>query len=224
MINAVIIIPEITKGMKSIGSKALLKIRQAMVIDYQIDQLLEINKNINISIITGFDNERITKHIKKTYSGVNVLYNENYAETNQVKCLSLLLEQKKYSNLLIISSGILFKKNSIKSLWLKDTSKIFLLDKPKVNFNIGCIDNGTDLEYLFYDLPVLWSECVFLNKEAMITLRDIIDSPNIEQMFLFEIINQLISRDIIFDKVSIKKNDILKICNLKDLAKAKSFI
>ena len=49
-LNAIIIIPEITKGMKSIGSKSLLKIKNVSVLEYQIKQIKAINRNIHIVI------------------------------------------------------------------------------------------------------------------------------------------------------------------------------
>jgi hypothetical protein len=49
MIDALILVPEITKGMKSIGSKSLLEIKKKLsVLDYQIQSIRNIDKNIKI--------------------------------------------------------------------------------------------------------------------------------------------------------------------------------
>ena len=79
MIEAIILVPEITKGMKSIGSKSLLKIRKSKhIIDYQIEQISSISKKIKVNIATGFDNEKIKKILQDKYPNINVIYNDKY--------------------------------------------------------------------------------------------------------------------------------------------------
>ena len=226
MIEAIIIIPEITKGMKSIGSKSLLKVRKTKhVIDYQIDQVLSISKKIKINIATGFDNDKIKKIVQKKYSNVNVVYNDEYESTNYGKSLEILISNisKETTGLFIVCSGILFKKNAIHHTSFRNNSKIFFLNKPKINFNIGCNYNS-EPDYLFYDLPDIWSECVFLNKKTIELLQNQIDSKKISQMYIFEIINMLISENVFFEKKYIPKGKFFKVSSIKDINKAKIFI
>lgn len=223
MINALILIPEITKGMKSIGSKSLLRIKNSKhIIEYQIEQIRDIHKNICINIATGFDNDKIKKIIDKY--DVNIAYNDSYEDSNYGKSLRIFLEQNPdLDNLFIVGSGILFKKDAILYQNLKEESKIFVLDKPKNNFNIGC-GSGEYIEYLFYDLVQPWSECVFLNQNAIDAIKLLIKNKNVDQMYIFEIINHLIMHNIVFKKYSTSKNHFFKISGLKDLNKAKIFI
>jgi len=223
MLDAVIIVPEITKGMKSIGSKALLKVKDSTsILEYQIQQLKRYYKKINIHIIAGFECEKIKKTLVK-YK-VNILYNDQYLHTNQSKCLDLFLQQYSSDSLLVISNGILFN-NNIFDLSDKTESKVFLIDKPKINFNIGCCDDSSkSVNYLFYDLPICWSECVYMNKKAIETLRHINSEQMTSQMYLFETLNCLMSNNISFVKQYVAKKDIMKINTAKDLTKAKLFI
>ena len=223
MIDSLILIPEITKGMKSIGSKSLLKIKNIPILEHQINEILNIHKNIKINIATGFDHEKISKHISSKYNDIKFVYNELYTTTNQTKALSLFLEHHECENLLLVSSGVLLKNKNIPFSTLSGTSKIYLLNKPRINFNIGC-SFGSSTEYLFYDLPNIWSECVYLNKEAIVALRDIIEIQNTDQFYLFEIINTLLLKDVYFEKVIIDKKNIFKINHTKDLTKARQFI
>jgi hypothetical protein len=181
------------------------------------------NKNIKLNIATGFDHDKISKHISTKYNNINLVYNDSYETTNQAKALTLFLENNVCENLLIISSGVLLKNKNISLSTLSGTSKIYLLNKPRTNFNIGC-SLGTSAEYLFYDLPNIWSECVYLNKEAILALRDIIKMQNTDQFYLFEMINALILQNIIFENVTIDKKNIFKINHTKDLTKARQFI
>jgi len=222
MLDILLLVPEITKGMKSLGSKALLTIKNSTtVLDYQIQQFKKIDNNCNIYVGAGFECDKIRKVISK-YNRVHVIENTNYTNTNQAKLIKLFIDNHTSSNnLLIVSNGILFKnlciKNSIKS-------KIFLIDKPKTNFNIGC-GESEEINYLFYDLPTPWSECALLDNNAVQNMKKICDSDNIDQLFLFELINTLMEKhNTIFDKHFISKKNIMKINTVKDISKAKLFI
>lgn len=224
MINALIIIPEITKGMKSVGSKALLPIKkEKCVLDYQINAIRNIDKNIHITIATGFESEKIIDLIK-TYNNVDYIYDHNYKMTNQAQSLKLYLQKHpNITNLLLISSGVIFKSCFITKAMLKEQSKVFILNKQKENFTLGCNKNP-NVEYIFFDLPDLWSECLYLNHEALSWLQHFTESRNIEQMYIFELINELLSHKILMHKQVVNKKDIIKITHLKDINKAKTFI
>jgi CTP:phosphocholine cytidylyltransferase-like protein len=223
MLDAIIVIPEITKGMKSIGSKALLKIHDSLsILEYQIQQLKKYHKKINIHVIAGFEIDKIKKLLNK-YK-VNILHNDKYISTNQAKCLEIFCHNYTCENLLIISNGVLFKNNPFGS-YLNGESKVFLIDKPKSNFSIGCLsDQADNIDYLFYDLPISWSECLYMNKDTISMFQTIVNKNNISQMYLFEAINTMILHNISFNKIYISKKDIMKVNTTKDLNKARLFI
>lgn len=221
MIDILLICPEITKGMKSIGSKCLLQLKKNMtVIDYQVIQLQKI-KESKITINIGFDSEKIIGVLDK-YKKINYTINNNYHNTNQG--INLISYIKKYNpkNLLVFSSGILIKNNIIDKKTLNGKNKIFILNKTKQNFNLGCC-NTENIEYIFYDMPEPWSEIVFLNMETIQFLSSY-EEDYFDQMYLFEIINFLLKHNIEFDKIYLNKTDLMKIENTKDLQTAKLFI
>lgn len=225
MINSLILVPEITKGMKSIGSKCLLKIKEYSILEYQINQIIGINQSIRINIATGFDHEKIKEYISNKYQQhINWIYNPEYEYTNQTKSLSLFLENYPCEDLLIINSGVLLKNKTISYSSLKGNNKVYILNKPKSNFNIGC-SNTDNIEYLFYDLPNLWSECVYFNKSTIVELKNIlVYNKNMDKLYLFEIINNLIHHNVKFDNIYIDKKNIFKINNTKDIPQARRFI
>jgi CTP:phosphocholine cytidylyltransferase-like protein len=218
-LNALIIAAEVTKGMKSMGSKSLLKLKNSIfVIEYQINELRKQYKDINITIATGFESDKMVKAL--SCYDVKFLYNDKYKTTNQGKCIIDYIDSISLSKLLIISSGILFK-NSFGGM--KEHSCVFILDKPKPDFTIGC-HNDSDIFYLFYDLPDKWSECVFFNKEDLLILKDLAKTQDLNQMYLFEIMNTLSEHGCHFNKIKIPKSKIMKISNVKDLTRARSFV
>jgi choline kinase len=223
MINALILAPEITKGMKSFGSKSLLEIKKKIsIIEYQISALKDIDKNISITTAIGFESEKILPILDK--HGVKHTYNPEYKNTNQSYSLKIFLEDNpSIDNLLIINNGILFKKKTITKNMLSGVSKIFVLDKMKENFSLGC-SQQEKIEYIFYDLPELWCECVYLNLEAINTIKYAILHNQVNQMYLFELINKAINLEQTFEKEHINKKNIMKINTYKDINKAKLFI
>ena len=222
MIDILIITPEITKGMKSIGSKCLLPLRKNLtVIEHQISQMKKIIKQARVTINIGFDYEKIIEKMHK-YKNIKYLINTKYEDTNQGNNIILYINQHSPKKLLILSSGILIKDGAFDKKYFSEDCTIFMLNKQKNNFTIGAA-TSSEIEYLFFDLEEPWSEIVYLNEEAINILKSH-DSKIFEQMYLFEIINFLISKNMKFNKVYINKSEIMKINNIKDLSKAKTFI
>jgi hypothetical protein len=226
MIDALIIAPEITKGMKSIGSKALLQIKkQKCVLDYQIEAIKNIDKNINITIATGFESDKIIELLYRSYKNeINYIYDPNFRTTNQAESINIFLNKfPETQNLFIVLNGVVFKNRSITKTMLDGESKAFILSKQKENFSLGCT-NGDNIEYIFYDLPNTWSECVYLNRNAIVWTKEYLSSKAVNQMYLFEILNEIIAHKIIIEHRNIDKKNIMKINGPKDINKAKLFI
>jgi len=222
MIDILIITPEITKGMKSVGSKCLLPLRKNLsVIEYQICQAQKICRQAHITINIGFDSEKIISKLYR-YRSIKYLINSEYLNTNQANNLLLYINQYNPKNLLVFSSGILLKDYAVQKTDLKNECKIFMLNKEKQNFSIGS-SSAKKLEYLFFDMEEPWSEIFYLNEEAINMLLQ--QDPTIfEQMYLFEVINFLLSKNIEFTKIYLNKSQIMKINNSKDINKAKIFV
>lgn len=221
-INILILASEITRGMKSIGPKCLLKLNTHLsILDYQIQQAKTTFKNPNIIVLTGFESERVRKHLENYHPDASVVCDTSYASSNQTSAvLTALHSLENLTNLLVIGSGILFKHYpKIKS---NDQCILFYLDKTKDNFNIGSF-NKSNTQYLFYGLPNSWSECVFLNHNAIKFISKL-DKEIFGQLYLFETINKLLEiENIIFGSQVIDKKNIFKVASHKDIIKAKRF-
>lgn len=220
-INAIIVASEITRGMKSIGPKSLLKVKKTLsIVEYQILELKKHYPGINVTVSVGFESEKMIKVLEK-YK-VNILHNEDFVSSNQVKAILDYVKEYDETNLLVIHSGVLFKQK-FGILNNRSPSCLYMLDKHKVNFNIGC--NGlSEMSYLFFDLPEKWSECVFFDQQTIRNIMDLSKKREIKQLYTFELINMLIEVGQHFSRTTIKKNNIMKVSNIKDLPRAKVFI
>ena len=214
--------PEITKGMKSIGPKALLPINtKQTVLDKQIQSIKSINRRNKIYLATGFHHNKISKIIHK-YKNVNIINEKEYDKYNQCKHILNFIKYTDVSeDVFVINNGILFKKECFVPLKKHNKSTIYFLDKPKDNFNIG--SESENSKYLFYDLSRKWSECVFLTKECLQNIQKANQQSDISNYFLFEAINMIYENtEIVENTISYRK--IMKINNHTDLSKAKRFI
>jgi len=223
MLHVLILVPEITKGMKSLGSKALLDIKKhTKVLEYQIQNIKTLDIKKQIAVATGFEAEKV--HCVLDLLNIEYIFNPTYKETNQGESIRLYLEKYSPKHLLIINNGILMKTNTIDKTLLSGRSKLFLLDKTKENFNLGCATTTAATEYIFYDLPEPWAECVYLDKRDINVLTEIVQQNKTSQMYLFELLNEMLSSDTILDRHYLNKTKIMKINTIKDLPKAKVFI
>jgi CTP:phosphocholine cytidylyltransferase-like protein len=221
MTDILIICPEITKGMKSSGSRALLPLKNKLtLIEHQIKQLRRLRPS-DITINVGFEAEKIQQKLQR-YKSVRYLLNKEYKTTNQAKNLIEYIHVHNPKDLLIISSGVVIKNNFIYKKHLTGHSKVFVLPGTKNNFDIGCSPDK-ELKYLFYGMMESWTEIFYLNSLAIDKLKRK-NKFLFDQMYLFEIINLLTEDSVVFDKIYTKKTDIMKIQNIKDLKTAKKFI
>lgn len=213
--NAILLVSDITKGMKSIGSKSLLNISKAStVIEYQIQYLKKFYNPIDIYICVGFEHEKIIK-ITNKYKNIHYIYHDEYETDNQTGSLVHCLKNTNINNALVINNGVLLlDKMPIDS----DLTSIFITNKIlKTDFDIGS-SNQTDIRYLFYDLPNKWLECIFLNNESITKILEISKKTHYKKLFLFEMINLLIENGIKIHTTNIKNNLPIKINTIKDLS------
>lgn len=220
-ISAIILASEITKGMKSIGSKALLPISGSFtLIDYQIQSLKRFYNPINIYICTGFDHDKIVKKTQK-YKGIRYIYNENYTIHNQMDSLLLCLQKHNINQALIINNGVLISE---KIHIDNEQTEIFTINSSKkIEFTIGCNIDNNYTNYLFYDLPNKWIECAFINSHVIEFLLEYSKSKDMSKLFLFEGLN-IISENINSLKTKeLNKTSAIKINTTKDLSRAKKY-
>jgi len=227
MIDIVFIIPEITKGMKSFGPKALIPLKGRTLIEHQIELIRSVYKNNSIYLLTGFESEKIKKTISTSKyiskKNIFILENKNYETHGQIASVFEYLDNRNTKNgAIFLNNGIITKFNFQKNIQVESNS-IFFIQGKKINFNLGC-NSIENTEYLFYDLPILWSECVYLNNETLGFVRDLILPHELKTLFFFEIINKLLDKSVVIQNIIIPKSQITKVNNIKDIKKLKTFV
>lgn len=221
--NAIILVSDITKGMKSIGSKALLNISNNIsILEYQIQYLKKFYYPINIYLSTGFDHERILKTTHK-YKNIYYSYTPNYDKENQVGSLMRCLnEYNIQNNTIVFTNGFIPMEKIIIN---RHKCSIEVTQKStKLPFDIGT--NMQDKPtHLFYGLPNKWTEYVHLNIESIQYISNVLNAnpKQYSKMFLFELINLLIDNNIPIYSKNIYKNLPIKVNTIKDLNIAQKY-
>lgn len=221
--NAIILVSDITKGMKSVGSKALLNISNNIsILEYQIQYLKKFYYPINIYLSTGFDHEKILKATHK-YKNIYYSYSSHYEKENQVGSLMRCFHEYNIkNNAIVFTNGFIpIEKITIN----KNECSIEVTQKiTKLPFEIGTNieDNPT---HLFYGLPNKWTEYVHLNIKSIqyITNKLNTNPKKYSTMFLFELMNLLIDNDIPIHSKNIYKNLPIKVNTIKDLNIAQKY-
>ena len=224
-IKALIISSEITKGMKSLGSRSMLNINKTnKIIDQQISSIRSMYRNTQITIAAGFEYEKVKQYINHRYKNIELIHNQDYASSNEVGNIKLFLDSsvEDMDYLFVMNGGVLLKNKSISFNKIKGSSKIFLMRSIKNNFSLGCSKKDT-IEYIFYDLEIPWCECVLLNRKSIDNLRDFLNDNSIKNMYTFELLNHIFHKDSM-EPIYINKNHIMKITNSSELIKAKNFL
>lgn len=228
-INVLLMAQEPTKGIKSFGPKVLLDINtNKKILDYHIQNFISMQKNANIITSVGFDKEKIHKYLNNISNNKRQINNtldcKHYHCKNEGYVLKQYLHKyPKTNKLLIVPAGVLFKKNTILKKHINKKSTIFLLNKYLQNFEKGCSIQDGQIKYIFFDLEYCWTECVYLNSEAIDILKTQCNTKGFENKFLFEIVNNLIEKNIHFEYEIINSNKFIKINHIKEIKKAKTY-
>lgn len=194
--NIILLAYEITKGMKSVGSKSLMPIKIDNHIDtliqHQLNSVKKYIKNIqSINIVLGFDKEKLKKKIPLD-KHVNIIENTHYEKLGQSHAISLALKQitNNYPTI-IIGNHLILRKNIFQKC--QNISNYIFCIKNCNNkfFKIGCTHYNGKVEYLCYELNPKWSEIFLLQSTSKNILETILNNNG--NMLLFEAINMSLS-------------------------------
>lgn len=194
--NVVLLAYEITKGMKSIGSKSLMPIKidnhSDALIKHQLHSIRKYVKKIaSINVVLGFDKDKIKKKINFG-NDVRIIDNDHYEDYGQSYAIGLALKQIDNNYPTIIISNYTILRKNIFQQCTNDINHIFCI-KNCTNkfFKIGCTHHDGNVEYLCYELNPKWSEIFMLQPQSRTSLLDIMNTNN--NMLFFESINTLLS-------------------------------
>lgn len=202
--------------MKSYGPISLIEINNYKLIDTQIQAIKKVFNNFEVVVCTGFDSEKICKHIRHNHKDIKIRVVENqlHATSNSCESLRLSLNNTLNTKIIVCDGNLIIDSDCLKNIDI-NASCVLVEKHPCENLEIGInIDNKT-VEHLSYGAKDIWSEIFFLNGLDIIeSLRKIITKYESKTRFIFESINELIKMNYEIKPI-INTSKVLKINNIK---------
>jgi choline kinase len=193
--NIIILGAKPIKGMRSVGAISNVPIcGKRSILDLQIQNLKKKFTCDDIIYVGGYTGDSILEFNHK--HPISYINNPKYDTKNNAHSLRLTLPHLyKHDCTLILFSKILFNYHIFDKLNRQRTSTIFIDNSTKNLYKIGCninADSGT-INNLFYGLDDRLCGIYFLRgKEHELLLKMLNDQHNIDNFFIFEIINAII--------------------------------
>lgn len=194
----IIIADSFKKGMKSRGCVGLLPYnKKNNLFQQQRDSIRDVFPRSDIIYIYGFDAKRFNSFIEdnnETNSAQYILNNQ-YSEYSHGHSLYLAKDRIAQSDECLILLG--YEPISAKTIKAaKKTKKSSVLLDTKNQSKLGCVlDHNTKIiSHIFFDLDNHISDIYLLKKPEIDILTECLEHEKIHNMFLFEIMNNIISR------------------------------
>jgi CTP:phosphocholine cytidylyltransferase-like protein len=208
--NIIILGDKFQKRMKSKGCMGLFKTKNMYRIVQQYQTIKKIFPIANMFYVYGFESKKLLNSLEKYQNlirDVNFIYNDSYDKYNYGYSLSLV------SNYLSDDTIICFGDTSLSNLHLlgiKDQfSKIIISNNTG---ELGCVISNSKIENVFYDLENPIEEIYFIKKQDISILKEILQNKSlgINNMFIFEIINKMIDKNVMFKPIQNNKTTLNK--------------
>ena len=201
---------------KSYEPRCLLKYKNKIIIENQIETIQNKFNKAEISVVCGFDTPKIIKRINKR---ARIIENQNYETSNSGESLRLGVNNTFLDNIifmhgdLVISEELFDNIDLNKSCILIDTSNKF--DEKEVG--VTSVDKIATV--LSYSLPTKWCQIAYLAERETNILRKLFLRSDINYKFMltFEIINKIIELGGSFSCIDIGNSFIKEIDSLKDI-------
>jgi CTP:phosphocholine cytidylyltransferase-like protein len=193
--------------MKSHGPKSLIKGKDGITI---LQKQLEIIQNefihYEVIVIGGFE---IDKLVKNRPSGIRIVENLIYDQSNEMEDIRLGINNALFDNLLIISGDIYFDANVIRNITQKSTLIVDSSDKL-LDDDIGTtvVDNNVTIMSISIRSPKWAKIAYFTDKEAKL-LRQFAGNRDNGRLFLFEGVNYILEKGGEFKAKLVQTSDIL---------------
>lgn len=204
----IIIADSFKKGMKSRGCAGLLPYnKKNNLLQQQIETVRHVFPKSDIVYIYGFDSKRLN-NFAETLNTTNIQYilNKKHDIFNHGHSLSLVKDNIAGAEECLILLG--YDPIQLRTIdKVKKSRKSSVVVDPKNKSKLGCIfDQATKcISHIFFDLDNSVSDIYFLKKPEIDILCGILEDQQINNMFLFEIMNNIISRKGKLEALSLAK-------------------
>jgi len=201
---------------KSHEPRALLKVGETSLLEYQISLINQTFSNPEIIVGVGYEPWKIMKRVGQS---VKFVENQLYETSGSFETLRLIVNNTKDDNIIFFHGDLYFKQEFFRNL---DYSRSFVVCDNQGNMSdkeVGVTESRERATIFSYGLNNKWCQIAFLKGKEMSMLRQICQKPSQEMKSLltFEILNAIINKGGVFNIHYAPQNSILEIDSMKDL-------
>jgi choline kinase len=180
------------KRIKSYGNKCLLVLPNGLtIIEYQLKQLYKFFKNCDITIVVGFESEKVIKNIekinKKYKFNISFVENTEYNHTNDSASLLLALESIKKSSY-VIYGDLIFDGLDI---FIPTNNTIFTCERQNID-EIGISEKDV-FKNICWNMCDQYAQMLFITSKSIDRLNPILKSNS--HKFIFENLQELVNSE-----------------------------
>lgn len=224
-ISFIITSPDYDSGIKSMGSKCIRAIKKNSIIEKQIKSINKSSQDIDSEIIfvNAVDHQKTVKFIEKKNLNIKYVY-LNHKNLNHTGCFLRGLALANYSTVVNIDCGLIMSHHAVSDMINQNNDCDINVGcvnnkhKQSQDLEIGCVaENKDKINNMFFGLEHKYIGTSVFNPT---TKQFILDNFTIQQdknKYIFEIINQCISKGLTCKKTDLKSKDTYLIFNKKSL-------
>ena len=201
---------------KSYEPRCLLKYNGKIILDNQMEVLSETFEKAEISIVGGYDVNRI---IKKVGKKARVIENQLFSDTNSGESVRLAVNNTLFDNLLFLHGDLVISKEIFSNININESFVLVDNNNKFEDKEVGITVVNGKATVLSYDLPTKWCQVAFLATEELNILKKLLLRQDFNPKYLltFEIINKIIENGGKFNCYDIQDSFIKEIDTLKDI-------
>lgn len=213
-----IIIPAAGAGTRMItyGAKPLIKLKSGhTVLSKQIGLIDRVFSQYEIILVTGFQAERV---MNATPNHIIQIQNTNHENTNVAHSIGLGLRAATTDNVVIILGDLVFNYETLCVPF--DHESALVICNTMKDEEVGCVLHKNMIEQVFYGIPNKWAQIAYFTGKALEMLRQQTWDTANSKCFTFEIINNILDKEIPMRAYIPKKAHAIDIDASKDIEKA----
>ena len=213
-----IVIPAAGAGtrMLTYGAKSLIKLQSGhTVLSKQIGLIDKIFPQYEIVLVTGFQAERV---MNAAPNHIIQIQNPYYEDTNVVYSIGLGLRAATTDNVIILYGDLVFNYEALR-VPFDHESALIVCDTMKAD-EVGCVINNGMIHQVFYGLPNKWAQISYFTGSALAALRKQAWDIGNKKCFAFEIINNMLDKNIPIRALTPKNAHAIDIDTSKDIERA----
>lgn len=200
-------------GMKTYGPKQLLPTKfGCTLIEHQINVISSLYKNSELIVVLGYEADKIIKRRPKA----RIIENQLFETTADAEQLRLAMNSTNKRNLLIISGDLFFNEDALH--FNRKKTCVLSSEKTRNKNEIGASVNGENLLFLSYEIrDIKWDNIIFIHERNYSHLYNITHNRENSVLYLSEIINEMLKKDIQIQNITNKYSIAHKIDTSNDI-------